>query len=210
MAHKDTMNRFAVLAPADDPVTGSPVAGEHMTEVIFACYSGVVGQLAGRDWKYIKTLCEDYREMFGGRNVSITYDGAHFRVHLSSYAPGIEFIVHEFGQRVAMANLGIVAEPAGAIIGRGGWWLRKAESDQCVQCTIYHEDGCFFVKFPWSVSTASRIVAIDDIRRKLMGRAQFMNKTLSESASTASLDSAPSHLEDFLQGHSPRPGEAHH
>lgn len=209
MAQKGSRNRFAALAEPKAASKPSVNTEGPMTEMVFPCFPGIVGQLAGRNWQYIKTLCADYRKMFV-QNISITYDGAFFRVHLSSYAPGTEFIVREFGQRVAMANLGIVAEPAGAIIGRGGWWLRKTEAEQDVVSTIYHEDGCFFVKFPWGVSTADRVVAMDDIRRKLMGRAQFMHKALSESASESTVSpDTDQHLEDFLHGLAPTPAEAH-
>ena len=196
MAQNDHDNHFAALGEGQD------ACGERMTEIIFPCYTGVVGQLAGRNWQYIKTLCEDYRRMFGGRNISITYDGTLFRVHIPSYAPGIEFIANEFGQRVAIANTGIRAEPAGAIIGRSGWWLRKTEAEQSVKCTIYHESCHFFVKFPWSVSTVDRIVVMDDIRRKLVGRVQFMNKTFYESESES-----VANIKDLLNG--PTPAEAH-
>ena len=203
MAQNGHNNHFPALGEDQN------ACGERLIQVVFPCYTGVVGQLAGRDWQYIKTICADYRRMFDGRNISITYDGAFFRVHLSSYAPGIEFIANEFGQRVAIANTGILAEPAGAIIGRGGWWLRKTESEQSVKCTVYHESCHFFVKFPWSVSTADRMVTMDDIRRKLMGRVQFLNKTFSESdsESTVSMDSM-ANIKELLNGLTP--AEAHH
>lgn len=211
MFHDAHTNQFAALAEPEHCPNTSYTADEAMTELVFPCYYGIVGQLAGRKWQYIKTLCEDYRRLFDERHISITYDGAFFRVHLSSYAPGIEFIANEFGQRVAIANTGIMAEPAGAIIGRGGWWLRKTEAEQPVKCTIYHEACHFFVKFPWSVSTADRIATMDDIRRKLMGRVQFMNKTFSQSGSESTISSdSVADIQDFLQGQSPTPAEAHH
>lgn len=210
MAAKGHTNQFEALQDREEVSVSRKPAVEHMTEIVFPCYPGVVGQLAGRDWVYIKTLCKDYRNMFDARNISITYDGALFRVHISSYAPGIEFIANEFGQRVAMANVGVMAQPAGAIIGRRGWWLRKTESEQDVKCTIYHENGLFFVKFPWNVSTADRIVAMDDIRRKLSGRARFFQKTFSESESESTISSASvADIKDFLQGNGPTPSEAH-
>ena len=206
-------NRFSPLLEAEEVqnVENDPDP-ESLMEILFPCYTGVVGQLAGRNWQYMKDFCVQFREQFEGKNISITYDGCFFRVHVSPYQDCVHFIHEELGRRIAIANQGIIAEPVGAIIGKKGWWLRKTEASQKIKCTIYHEDGCFFVKFPWNVSTVDRIEAMDDIRRKIVGRAKFLNKTFSESDSNStvsSLDGDIHDIKDFLDGKSPTPAEMH-
>lgn len=153
------------------------------TEIIFPCHPSVVGHLAGRKWKYIKDFCKAYEDLFNNETISITYDGCCFRVHVAHNIPGIHFISQEFGQRVFIANHGIHAEPAGAIIGKEGWWLRKTEEEQTVPCIIYHECGQFFLKFPISVTTQERLKVLDDVRRKIMGRVAYLHHELSDTES---------------------------
>lgn len=138
----------------------------------FLCRPQAVGHLVGRHWAYIDDLCARYAEQFHNATISVTYDGAWFLVRVQG-GPSIKFVEREFGKKVAIANDGIVAEPAGAIIGKDGWWLRKTEREQAVECIIYHEEGVFYVKFPPHVTTKDRFCVLDNVRRKIIGRANY-------------------------------------
>ena len=66
------------------------------------------------------------------------------------------------------------------------------------------------MKFPGHVTTVNRIEAIDDIRRKIVGRAKFLNKTFSESDSNSTISNPDVdiyNIKDFLEGKSPTPAE---
>lgn len=145
----------------------------------FLCRPQAVGHLVGRRWAYIDDLCTQYAKTFRNASISVTYDGAWFLVRVQG-GPSIKFVEREFGKKVAIANDGIVAEPAGAIIGKHGWWLRKTEREQNVDCIIYHEEGVFYVKFPPHVTTTDREHALDNVRRKIIGRANYFAKPLSD------------------------------
>lgn len=145
----------------------------------FPCRPQAVGHLVGRRWSYIDDLCLKYKELFHNASISVTYDGTWFLVRVQG-GPSIQFVKHEFGKKVAIANDGIVAEPAGAIIGKHGWWLRKTEREQPVNCIIYHDEGVFYVKFPPHVTTKERICVLDNVRRKIIGRANYFAKQLSD------------------------------
>ena len=103
---------------------------ESMLELLFACHPGVVGHILGRDGIYLKELEKDFAARFNGRQISITYDGLNFRVHLSNFQAGITYIMLDFARRVSLANEGIYAQPAGAIIGKNGWWLQRVSESQ--------------------------------------------------------------------------------
>lgn len=160
-------------------------------ELAFPCFAGTVGSIVGPKWSYVTSLCEMFSNSFPGSNMSVTYDGNQFLVHLPYDPEAAAFVYSTLGQRIQIAEEGIVAEPAGAIIGKGGWWLRKTEAECNVPCTIYHDNGKFYVKFPWNASNASRVEAMDNIRRKIIGRSLFMEETFSD-AETMSTVSAHS------------------
>lgn len=166
--------------------TGTTYSTESMIELYFPSHSNVVGHIIGRDSAYLKQLVEEYSRHFGGRVISVTYDGSNFRVHLDNFQPGITFVLLDFARRVSLANEGIYAQPAGAIIGKGGWWLRKASESQSEKCTIYHEDGLFFVRFPWNVRATERVRVMDRIRRQIMGRAAYFQKSFQDTDSQSS------------------------
>jgi len=180
------------------------------TVLAFACHPLTVGHLAGRNWAFVTGLCKEYEERFDGRTISISYDGLAFRVRMLPYPEGMMFIHAELGQRIAVANQGIMVEPVGAIIGKGGWWLRKTEKEQVVPCMIYHEDRRFFVKFPWHVSTKARLDVLDDVRRKLVGRSVFMQRALSDTDSCSSVSTSSSLDSLCFSDNDPTPDEAYH
>ncbi len=213
-------NRFEVFGglDSDEESAEMPKAPVHMVEMFFPCFSGVVGQLIGAKGKYLEELRTEYRKRFEGRRMSVTYDGMNFRVHLEPHEEGMAFVALEFGRRVALANEGIIAEPAGAIIGKKGWWLKHLTKQVYEttgnKCTVYHEDGAFFVKFPWNVESDKRVEVMDIVRRKLVGRSTYLTKTFSESDSMSTRSSVESltteeDLESLFSTMSPTPSEAY-
>ena len=160
--------------------SGVPYASSQAVEVSFPCHSNIVGHLTGRNWSAIEDLISEYKVLFQSEDVSVTHDGCAFRVRLLPLPQCLQFWERELGQRIAVAHEGIEAQPIGAIIGKEGWWLRKTEKEQSVPCMIYNEDGLFFLKFASHVATAERLKALDNVRRKIMGRAAYFVQEFSD------------------------------
>jgi hypothetical protein len=169
-------------------------------ELVFPCRSVAVGHLVGQKWTFVERLSSSFRENFH-QNISITYDGSTFRVRLIPFPPCVLFVVHEFGQRIFVANHGIYAQNAGAVIGKHGWWLRKTEQEQSVPCIVYHEEGLFYLKFPTTVLAQQRLDVLDNVRRKIVGRSEYLDRELSDTQSTSSVDT--------IEQEGPTPSEAY-
>ena len=177
------------------------LASLEQVQLVFTCHPFVVGHLVGRKWSFVQQFCSEYKQKFM-HDISITYDGFAFYVRIIPFPPCVQFVVHEFGQRIYVANSGIQTNHAGAIIGKHGWWLRKTEQEQPVPCIIYHEDSKFYLKFPTHVSAQQRLDVLDNVRRKIMGRSQYFDFELADTYSTLSVETVE------IDG--PTPSEAYH
>ena len=70
---------------------------------------------------------------------------------------------------------------------------------------IYNEDDQFFIKFGTQVSVADRLRVLDDVRRKIMGRASYFQKEFCDKESHTTDSSA----DTIVMEAGPTPSEAY-
>ena len=218
------MNQFAVFS--DHTVvhvpTVVPVMG--LTTLEFPSFAGVTKDLVGPKWRRIQQLKADFQETFPGFDFTVKYDGNSFLFAMASIPEQIGFISNTFGIEVSIANDPIQTDPkyAGAVIGKRGKGLRDIEASLNHACLIYHDDGAFYVKFNYDMSTADRVKCMADVKQSIYGRASFLETRLSDAesvqsestastfsmASSMSTCSEESQLSELLAGDSPTPSEA--
>ena len=217
-------NNFAIFSDTTDVQFVPLVPTLGLTTLSFPSYSGVVGDLVGPKWSRVNKLKDDFQKTFPGFDFSAEYDGDAFVITIPAVPEHIAYVNSTFGSEVGLANEAIETDInfAGAVIGKGGKGLRQIEAKAPVECTIYHDEGAFYVKFPYDTPTTARITCMSYIKQAVYGRARWLEDRLSDTTSSIadSIDSqetitAPSEtseasdLSDLLSGNSPTPSEAH-
>ena len=116
----------------------------------FPSHTGTVGALVGTRWSRVKKLSSDFREAFPGFDIDVSHDGHCFNVVMANFSDGVAFVTNTFGEEISLANHGIEIRPqfVGRMIGKGGHNLRDIEAGTGTQCTLYHEDRLFGLRFP--------------------------------------------------------------
>jgi hypothetical protein len=215
-------NQFAVFGDVTEvqfvPVV--PVLG--LVTLEFPSYQGVVGDLVGPNWGRVNKLNKDFQKTFTGFDLSVEYDGEAFTITLAAVQSHIAFVNSTFGVEIRLANEAIHTDPnfAGAVIGKGGKGLRKIEAKAPAKCTVYHDEGAFYVKFPYNTPTTARVTCMEHVKQNVYGRAAWLEERLSDASSSdaesvetndaRSMSSDVSELSDLFSDMSPTPSEAHY
>jgi hypothetical protein len=217
-------NNFAVFSDHTEIHFVPIVPALGLTTLSFPSYSGVVGDLVGPKWGRVTKLKEDFQKTFPGFDFSAEYDGNAFTITIPTVPEQIAYLNLTFGSEIALANEAIQTDPnfAGAVIGKGGKGLRQIEAKAPVDCTVYHDVGAFYVKFPYDTPTTARITCMAYIKQAVCGRARWLEDRLSDTNSSiaGSIESADtitapsetseaSDISDLFSYKSPTPSEAH-
>jgi hypothetical protein len=223
-------NRFSPLS-AHPFVQMVPVvdSGAGLVTLTFPCWKGVVGNIVGEGWSHVNYIREQFQTMFPGLDFEAKFSGEQFEVTVVALPHTIAFINSTLGAEIAMANEGIEtdAEFVGAVIGKRGIGLRRIEQKAPAECTVYHEDGAFYVKFPADTVVSVRVSCMQYVRSAIYKRNGWLSERLSDTCSSASFStnstvtsqvetvpspsedgSESSELSEIFSGVSPTPAEA--
>lgn len=154
----------------------------------FPSHPGTVGALVGTRWSRVKKLSSDFREAFPGFDIDVSHDGHCFNVVMANFSDGVAFVTNTFGEEISLANHGIEIRPqfVGRMIGKGGHNLRDIEAGTGTQCTLYHEDGLFWLRFPCETSLEARRKALEYAKSRIFDYADYLEDRLTDAASEAS------------------------
>lgn len=167
--------------------TGHPVR-PYLVTLKFPCHCGTVGAIVGTRWSRVKQLSTDFRDAFQGFDIDVSHDGSCFNVVMANFSDGVVFVTNTFGEEISLANHGIEIRPqfVGRMIGKGGHNLRGIEAGTGTSCTLYHEDGLFWLRFPCDTSLAVRRKAHEYVKGRIFDYAGFLEDRLIDSASESS------------------------
>lgn len=191
------------------------------TTITIDSFEGVTGHIVGPNWARIKQLQESFQKTFPGFDFSAKYDDGAFSLTLVAIPAAIAYLNATIGLEIAIANEAIHTNPdfAGAVIGQGGKGLRNIEDSLGNNCTIYHDEGAFYVKFKWDTPTTERVMTLQGAKEAILGRADWLEERLSDASSseTGSVESVEtiansevSHLSELFSEMSPTPSEVHY
>ncbi len=205
-------------------VMTTPVhAGTYLTTITLDSFEGVTRHIVGPNWTRIKQLQKNFQETFPGFDFAAEYKDGAFSFTLAAIPAAVAYLNATIGLEIAMANEAIHTNPdfAGAVIGKGGKALRNIEAGLGNNCTIYHDQGAFYVKFKWDTPTVERATTMEKAKEAIAGRADWLEERLSDASSSVagSVESVEtianseasdvSQLSDFFSEMSPTPSEAH-
>ena len=158
----------------------------------FPCHSATVGALVGTRWSRVKKLSADFRDAFPGFDIDVSHDGDSFNVVMANLSDGVAFVTNTFGEEISLANHGIEIRPqfVGRMIGKGGHNLRDIEAGTGTQCTLYHEDGLFWLRFPCDTPVEARKKAMEYAKDRIFEYADYLENRLVDSASEVSYSTA--------------------
>jgi len=216
-------NQFAAFC---DTVTYEQAAVGITSDLItitLNSFEGVTGHIVGPSWARIKQLQTNFQKMFPGFDFSAGYDGEAFAFTLPAIPTAAAYLNATIGLEIALANEAIYTNPnfAGAVIGKGGKGLRNIEAGLGNNCTIYHDQGAFYVKFKWDTPTVERVTTMEKVKEAITGRADWLEDRLSDASSSVagSVESVEtianseasdvSQLSELFSEMSPTPSEAH-
>lgn len=194
-----------------------------LTTITIVSFEGVTGHIVGPSWARIKQLQTNFQETFPGFDFSAEYDDGAFSFTLAAIPAAVAYLNATIGLEIAMANEAIHTNPdfAGAVIGKGGKGLRNIETSLGNNCTIYHDEGAFYVKFKWDTPTTERAMTLQSAKEAIFGRAEWLEERLSDASSSeaGSVESVEtianseasdvSQLSELFSEMSPTPSEAH-
>lgn len=189
-------NQFFTLADMPYGLFSIPEAQKFgLATLRFPCDPEVVGALVGKKWIRVKNLASEFQLAFPGFDIDVSYDGETFSVIVPNFDAGITFINESFGEEIAIANCGMEVRPefVGRIIGAGGHNLRTIEDciqqlEECkgCQCTVYHEDGRFWLRFPPLTPVEHRQVAMEFAKTRIYEHAEYLEDRLTDCDITSS------------------------
>tara|TARA_B100000780_G_scaffold273385_1_gene236906 strand:+ start:347 stop:1081 length:735 start_codon:yes stop_codon:yes gene_type:complete len=176
---------------------GQSTVHEGLVTLKFPCHKTTVGTLVGTRWSRVKQLSIDFRAAFSGFDIDVSHDGNCFNVVMANFSDGVMFVTNTFGEEISLANHGIEirSQFVGRMIGKGGHNLRDIEAGAGTKCTIYHEDGLFWMRFPCDTPVEARREALEYTKGRIFDYADFLedrlvdswaSETSSETASEAS------------------------
>lgn len=216
-------NQFAAFC---DPMFYGEPAGRHtsgLTTITVNSFEGVTGHIVGPSWARIKQLQKNFQKTFPEFDFSAEYDGEAFTFTLPAIPAAVAYLNATIGLEIALANEAIYTNPnfAGAVIGKGGKGLRNIEAGLGNNCTIYHDQGAFYVKFKWDTPAVERLTTMEKVKEAIAGRADWLEERLSDASSSVagSVESVEtianseasdvSQLSELFSEMSPTPSEAH-
>lgn len=161
----------------------------------FPSHPGTVGALVGMRWSRVKKLSSDFREAFPGFDIDVSHDGHCFNVVMANFSDGIAFVTNTFGEEISLANHGIEIRPqfVGRMIGKGGHNLRDIEAGTGTQCTLYHEDGLFWLRFPCDTPIEDRRKAMEYTKDRIFEYSDYLEERLTDTASESSHSTSSSY-----------------
>jgi len=186
-------NAFYQLIGDHNGLRQAPVpAQQGLVTLKFPCCTGTVGALVGTRWSRVKKLSSDFRDAFPGFDIDVSHDGNCFNVIMANFSDGVAFVTNTFGEEISLANHGIAIRPqfVGRMIGKGGHNLRDIEAGTGTQCTLYHEDGHFWLRFPCDTSLEARRKALEYVKTRIFDYADYLEDRLTDTASEASYSTA--------------------
>ena len=177
------------------PIACQPVpipVRQGLVTLKFPCHSATVGALVGTRWARVKKLSSDFRDAFPGFDIDVSHDGDSFNVVMANFSDGVAFVTNTFGEEISLANHGIEIRPqfVGRMIGKGGHNLRDIEAGTGTQCTLYHEDGFFWLRFPCDTPIEARKKAMEYAKDRIFEYADYLENRLVDSASEVSYSTA--------------------
>lgn len=217
-------NQFGAFYEPMTVMTTPVHAATGLTTITLDSFEGVTGHIVGPNWTRIKQLQKNFQETFPGFDFAAEYEDGAFSFTLAAIPAAVAYINATIGLEIAMANEAIHTNPdfAGAVIGKGGKGLRNIEASLGNNCTIYHDEGAFYVKFKWDTPTTERAKTLQSVKEAIFGRADWLEERLSDASSsdTGSVESAEtladseasdvSQLSELFSEMSPTPSEAHY
>jgi hypothetical protein len=182
-------NAFYQLIGDQNGLRQAPVpAQQGLVTLKFPCCTGTVGALVGTRWSRVKKLSSDFRDAFPGFDIDVSHDGNCFNVIMANFSDGVAFVTNTFGEEISLANHGIAIRPqfVGRMIGKGGHNLRDIEAGAGTQCTLYHEDGHFWLRFPCETSLEARRKALEYTESRIFDYTDYLEDRLTDTASETS------------------------
>jgi len=161
---------------------------QSLTTLKFPCHPDTVGALVGTRWSRVKKLSADFREAFPGFDIDVSHDGNAFNVVMANFSDGVAFVTNTIGEEISLANHGIEIRPqfVGRMIGKGGHNLRDIETGTGTHCTLYHEDGFFWIRFPCDTPVETRRNAMEYVENRMFEYSDYLEEKLVDTASEAS------------------------
>ena len=189
-------NTFGQLV--DSHIGFQQAVTQSLVTLKFPCHSSTVGALVGTRWSRVKNLSTEFRAIFPGFDIDVSHDGDSFNVVMANFSDGVAFVNNTFGEEIFLANHGIKIRPqfVGRMIGKDGHNLRDIEAGAGTLCTLYHEDGLFWLRFPCDTPVEVRHKALEYVKGRIFEYADFLEDRLVDSTSEIWSSSTPSEASD--------------